>query len=124
MSRGNRGAASELLASAHLLALGYHVFRVLSPHCPVDLIAWQDDETPQLVEVKSASRVGASISFARPRNDMWGLLVVVGPEGTVSVFENNGQEYEDMVDAVRVAHGLQPVVRWPLHARICLKETT
>jgi len=114
VSRAHRGAASELLAAAWLIHKGYHVFRALAPSCPVDLIAYRDNETPLRVEVKSASySAPRSLSFSRPRNDQWDLLIVVGPEG-LCVEVEPGTPYYKAVDAVRVAHGLEVALRHPM----------
>lgn len=54
VSAGTKGAISEHLATAWLMALGYDVFRNCSPNGRADLIAknWERDETI-LVDVKS-----------------------------------------------------------------------
>ena len=39
LSTGTKGALSELLVAADLMAKGYEVFRALSPSCSCDLIA-------------------------------------------------------------------------------------
>ena len=82
-----RGAASELLASAHLMSLGYHVFRALAANCPFDLFAYKDGETLR-VEVKSSTYRPDdryNPSFPKPRNDEWDILAIVTHCGTVSL---------------------------------------
>lgn len=39
------GALNELLASAHLMNHGYHVFRAISPSAPFDLYVFKDGES-------------------------------------------------------------------------------
>lgn len=76
-----RGAASELIASAHLMAQGYHVFRALASSCPCDLVAYRTGETPLRVEVKSVMTPPAgtknSSSFSTPANHEWDILILV-----------------------------------------------
>lgn len=76
-SRGALGAASELVACAHLMSQGFHVYRCESPHAPFDLVAYRDGSLTR-VEVKSAN----GPSFSWPTNDEWDLLVVVALDGT------------------------------------------
>lgn len=53
IERGNRGALNELLAATWLLKQGYDVFRNVSSHGDVDLIAIRDGGTLRL-DVKGA----------------------------------------------------------------------
>jgi hypothetical protein len=74
-----RGAAGELLASAHLMGLGYHVFRALAASCPCDLIAYKEGEVLR-VEVKSiryAPTYRYNPVFPKPTNEDWDVLAVV-----------------------------------------------
>jgi hypothetical protein len=50
----HRGAATELEAAVWLLNQGYEVFRNVSQHGPIDLIAIRADEKPLLLDVKTA----------------------------------------------------------------------
>lgn len=83
-NRVQTGAASELIASAHLLKSGYHVYRALTAIAPVDLIAIRGDEPPIRVEVKSGCVSAADYhTFFTPKSDNWDLLIVVDREGNV-----------------------------------------
>lgn len=64
-SPGAKGAHGEMVACAWLLARGYDVFRNVSPHGPVDLIAMKGGKT-EYFEVKHAKYAGdGSITFPR-----------------------------------------------------------
>jgi hypothetical protein len=54
MDRGNKGAYNELLATTWLLQNGYYVFRNVSPHGLVDLIAMKDNQLI-LIDVKASN---------------------------------------------------------------------
>jgi hypothetical protein len=56
----HRGAYSELVAATWLLARGYEVFRNVSSHGPVDLIAMRDGEMFK-IDVKTCERFPKSI---------------------------------------------------------------
>src|SRR5580704_10998450 len=47
------GAASELIASAALMRMGYYVFRSMTPTCPCDLVVMTRHGDLSKVEVKS-----------------------------------------------------------------------
>lgn len=106
-----RGAASELLASAHLMAQGYHVFRALAASCPCDLIAWRADEPALRVEVKTGNPVRSTLPA--PSNDEWDLLLVVHSDGLIVSLRNKGslaqlkQDYWDIVAPGYAPHGTQ-----------------
>lgn len=53
MDKGTKGAHNELIAAAWLLKNGYAVFRNVSAHGPVDLIAMKDAQIT-LIDVKAA----------------------------------------------------------------------
>jgi len=55
MDTKHRGAHSELVACAWLLRRGYEVFRNVSQHGLIDLIAMKDGKT-LFIDVKTASR--------------------------------------------------------------------
>lgn len=52
MDKGTKGASNELIATVWLLKKGYHVFRNVSPHGPVDLFAMKGPEIIP-IDVKS-----------------------------------------------------------------------
>ena len=57
MSNNRIGAASELIAAAWLMEMGYEVFRNLSPSGPADLIAWKPtEESKYLIDVKTVNK--------------------------------------------------------------------
>lgn len=53
MHQKHKGARSELLACAWLLERGYEVFRNISPHGPIDLVAIKDGKDIFYFDVKS-----------------------------------------------------------------------
>jgi hypothetical protein len=55
MARGNKGAYSEIVACAWLMKNGYEVFRAVSPHGPIDLIAIKGGVC-EYFDVKSAAK--------------------------------------------------------------------
>lgn len=60
MDKKHKGSLAELLACAWLLRQGYEVFRNVSQHGVADLIAWQPNTEPILVEVRTARCVVAA----------------------------------------------------------------
>ena len=57
MSKGHRGAHSELLASAELINEGYEVFRNVCPDGPADLIAWRPETGEvRILDIKTATK--------------------------------------------------------------------
>lgn len=56
MSNGNKGACGELTATVWLLRQGYDVFRNVSPHGPIDLVAVKDGKA-EYFDVKTARRM-------------------------------------------------------------------
>ena len=53
---GTVGALHELVVSADLMRLGFHVFRALSPACPCDLVVITGSGSLVRVEVKTSNR--------------------------------------------------------------------
>lgn len=80
--RGASGAAGELIAAAHFMRQGFHVYRSESQSAPFDLVIYRDGQC-QRVEVKVATvtmNIASgcrAISFAMPRNEEWDLLAIV-----------------------------------------------
>lgn len=64
MDKKHKGAHSEMMASAYLLGLGYEVYRNVSQHGAIDLIAIGNDETLH-IDVKTVTP-GTKDGFARP----------------------------------------------------------
>ena len=88
ISNLHKGAQGELIASAWLLGLGYHVFRNISPCGPADLVIWnQETGETHLIDVKHA---GEGTTYKRSdgsvviplkieaRRDVHRLIVVDG----------------------------------------------
>jgi hypothetical protein len=48
-----KGSINELRACSHLLALGYEVFRNVSPSGKGDIVAWEHGRTPIVIDVKA-----------------------------------------------------------------------
>lgn len=57
MNVGNKGAYNEVIATAWLLRNGFYVFRNMSSHGPVDLIAMKDSQVV-LIDVKAGIMQG------------------------------------------------------------------
>lgn len=107
-STASTGAAAELSACAYLLTRGFHVFRSVSPACPVDAVAFRPGEMPIKVEIKALSRNKGCCAFAWPTNHEWDLLLVVGPEG--HIFEiMSGTPRNEAINTIRAFYGLPPV---------------
>jgi hypothetical protein len=56
VTKGTRGAISELRVAVDLMSKGFHVFRAMSSSCPCDLVVWKSGGPFVKVEVKSASK--------------------------------------------------------------------
>jgi hypothetical protein len=80
--RKHRGVRSELLACAWLLGEGYEVFRNISPHGTVDLVATKGGRTV-LLDVKSVADNGnGTIASLTPAQRAAGVIVLlVWPDG-------------------------------------------
>lgn len=112
ISSGNVGAASELMACAHLLTEGYHVFRSESPNCPFDLVAYRNGEMLR-IEVKTLNRTGpAALSYPRPGNNEWDRLVLVDYESQrVFVIDpDQVTTHHEIYDILRDAYGMPPAL--------------
>jgi len=117
-SKGAKGAASELVACAHLMRQGWHVFRCESPNSPFDLVAYREGEFLR-VEVKSISRVPLArtrrspdprmgVGIPWPSNDEWDLLIAVDPD-EARCFEITTHDPREGTDLLRVHYGHMPV---------------
>lgn len=67
LSTGTTGAIQELRACADLLAMGYFVFRSISPACAFDLVVMKDGKM-STVEVRTAVRNPYTNSICKNRN--------------------------------------------------------
>jgi hypothetical protein len=105
------GARSELVACAELMRLGFHVYRCESPTAPFDLVAYRDGRCLR-VEVKSVTLKNQHPQFSWPKNAEWDLLVVVGDQADVFLFEPSMARL-DIVNAVRVHYG-SPTIEDPV----------
>ncbi len=80
MEKKHKGAHSELIASAWLLSKGYEVFRNISPHGQVDIVAIRNSEV-LYIDVKSVPDMDSQTVW-KPhsgfRNDVVILLVSGG----------------------------------------------
>lgn len=84
MDKGTKGAHSELIAAAWLLENGYAVFRNVSAHGPVDLVAIKDSEVT-LIDVKSGFIRNGEKHFpplSAAQRDLKVIAVVVFPNGS------------------------------------------
>lgn len=119
IARRIRGAASELRACAALMDQGYHVFRCEAPTAPFDLVAYRDGICLR-VEVKTGSTHPDrpnSPTFTWPRNDEWDLLVIVSHHAVLQF--PAPATYEEVRDAVRVAHGFAPLEPKKVERQAC-----
>lgn len=66
LSKKHKGAHSELIAVTWLLSEGYEVFRNVSSHGPIDIIAFRDGET-LLLDVKSRAYMHGDGAAKPPR---------------------------------------------------------
>lgn len=116
IGRGHKGAACELLASAHLLSKGAQVFRSVSPHSPFDLVAYRNG-TLYRVEVKAINhggicRIDGTKGYSPPEpsmptNDEWDLLVCVGYDDRCFAFEKAASRLA-IRNSLRKAYGYGP----------------
>mgnify|MGYP001607408067 CR=1 FL=1 len=67
LSRGTRGAVSELRVAVDLLERGYEVFRAVSQACSSDLIALSSGQILR-IEVRTGARYSPTGSLSFPRN--------------------------------------------------------
>jgi hypothetical protein len=100
------GAASELIACAELMRLGYHVYRCESPAAPFDLVVYRAGRCIR-VEVKSVTFKGQHPQFSWPKNE-WDLLVVVGAQADVFLFDAATLR-PDATNIVRAHYGSPPL---------------
>ncbi len=61
---------------------GYHVFRALSAACPCDLLAFNGDDRPIRIEVKTGYRRGDKTLASAPtrHGQVFDVLAVVAPD--------------------------------------------
>jgi Holliday junction resolvase-like predicted endonuclease len=77
LQRKHKGARSELVASAWLLNQGYEVFRNVSQHGLIDIIAVKDGKT-LFLDVKSAGcNANVLLSTEQVAAGVLGLIVYV-----------------------------------------------
>jgi hypothetical protein len=108
LSRGAKGAASELIACAYLMARGFYVYRCESPHAPFDLVAYNRQRMLR-VEVKSINDMKGcwAPSVSWPKNDEWDLIIAVGGDGRCIEIESHDRV--TCTNIVRAAYGWPPV---------------
>lgn len=87
------GTISELAVCNFFLFRNFDVFRSISPHSKVDVMAiHRVTEEIFSVEVKTGNRKVSSgnICYAKPRNKQWSLLAVYIPEeNSVILYDTN-----------------------------------
>jgi hypothetical protein len=107
-AQGTVGAASELLVTVDLLNLGYEVFRSVSPHASIDLIAMKRGLMVK-VEVKTGV-IQKNGKLANPtirNHGHYDVLAVLGRDGRIEYtpsLESIGADGE-----IRTLTGLLPV---------------
>lgn len=78
------GCIGEMLVCADLMQKGWDVYRSISPHAPVDLMARRDRKTVA-VEVRSGrKKLDGRVVFGKPlREKSWEVIAVVLPDGEI-----------------------------------------
>jgi len=74
LSSGTKGAMAELRVSIHLMGLGFHVARMLSPNSPTDLYAAKGRRILR-VQVKSTLSLNQLKNLRNGGNDLLAVLV-------------------------------------------------
>lgn len=94
---GSKGAISELLVAADLLAKEYHIFRSMSPHCFCDLIAIKGNLLKKIEVRRGFLTANNSISFARAKYDsedtVYGIHIY---ESNSVIYLDRDNNYVDM----------------------------
>jgi hypothetical protein len=81
MHRKHRGAQNELMALCWLMGCGYEVFRNVSQHGPIDIIAIKDGEPPLFLDVKTA------LMYPTPEQEKLGVKILVNKNGQFYIEE-------------------------------------
>jgi hypothetical protein len=72
------GAIAECRVCVDLLQRGFHVFRAVSFHSPVDIVAFRGDDGPAFrIEVRTAYRRGERLYHPPPRPGRYDVLAAV-----------------------------------------------
>ena len=79
-SRGNSGAADELIVCADLLSKGYEVFRSVGPNSKADIVARIGSENVVFIEVRSKfmlvdGTVRVSTAYESDNCDLYAIVV-------------------------------------------------
>ena len=74
LSSGTKGAMAELRVATHLMGLGFHVARMLSPNSPTDLYAAKGRRILR-VQVKSTLSLNQLKNLRNGGNDLLAVLV-------------------------------------------------
>src|SRR6266446_7530052 len=74
LSSGTKGAMAELRVGIHLMGLGFHAARMLSPNSPVDLFAAKGRRILR-VQVKSTLSLNQLKNLRNGGNDLLAVLV-------------------------------------------------
>ena len=86
LDRKHIGAHSELIASSWLLKQGYEVFRNVSQHGVVDIIAMKDGKT-MLLDVKSASPNAMPKSITEEQDRLGVKILTVYQDDSCEILE-------------------------------------
>ena len=89
----SRGALSELEVVSDLYRRGYHVFRNVASHGPIDLVAVSTEGDVFLVQVTTGARSGARTCRSHKDVGLWNLLAVSCPDG-VGYYRRDGSKVE------------------------------
>lgn len=86
MNKKHRGSHSQLRAELWLLEQGYEVFRNVSAHGPIDLVAIKDDQVLKL-DVKTAITVSPNSALRlKPEQEAQGIkALLVKADGSFEI---------------------------------------
>lgn len=83
----HRGAQNELLATVWLLREGFDVFRNVSQHGPVDIVAMKDGELLKF-DVKASGRTDRVARLSEEQIELGVKLLRVFPDGECDIVSN------------------------------------
>jgi hypothetical protein len=95
MHRKHKGAHSELVACAWLLRQGYEVFRAVSPHGVIDLVAIKDG-VAEYFDVKTLDWSARLPPYAELEAVKLGVkYLIIRPDGSIEI--HNSRSYSECV---------------------------
>jgi hypothetical protein len=83
----HKGALGEMIAISFLLGAGYEVFRNISQHGPMDLVAYKDGiMTPIDVKTKNVMR-NIALSCTAEQFSIGVKFIIVSPDGSCKIVD-------------------------------------